>query len=193
MGDLLANGSIRWTDTKQIFSTPSSWVNHCKKIVNPDNSGKTGSAWSTIRYNGKRLDSYKLRWYRRQKKIINNASMLESAMGFNPAKLPHGDLQASNLFKELQFPLPVANNNALNDDPVKLKQRNIVEHASLGLRTQTEQQDPNVMVKCTPFSAVDRIQPFTMTVSTNCLVSSFKSAAVVVLRIELSLCRNSSD
>lgn len=43
-----------------------------------------------------------------------------------------------------------------------------MEHSELGLRSQDK--DMNTMVRCTPFSALDRIQPFTITLSTNALL-----------------------
>ncbi|KAH7645009.1 mpn domain-containing protein-like protein 2 [Dermatophagoides farinae] len=69
-GDLLANGFIRMSGTNQVFANPSSWANYCRSTI-PSTSKdhkNYGSAWSIIRYLGKRLDSYKLRWYRKQKK-----------------------------------------------------------------------------------------------------------------------------
>ncbi|OTF80392.1 hypothetical protein BLA29_005983, partial [Euroglyphus maynei] len=69
-GDLLNNGFIRMSGTNQIFANPSSWANYCRSTI-PSTSKdhkNYGSAWSIIRYLGKRLDSYKLRWYRKQKK-----------------------------------------------------------------------------------------------------------------------------
>lgn len=56
--------------TNQVFANPSSWANYCRSTI-PSTSKdhkNYGSAWSIIRYLGKRLDSYKLRWYRKQKK-----------------------------------------------------------------------------------------------------------------------------
>lgn len=53
-----------------MFANPSSWANYCRSTIpscSKDHKNY-GSAWSIIRYLGKRLDSYKLRWYRKQKK-----------------------------------------------------------------------------------------------------------------------------
>ncbi|RWS17346.1 MPN domain-containing protein-like protein [Dinothrombium tinctorium] len=161
IADLLPNGTIRWVDTKQIFSTPSAWVNHCKKIVNPDNSGKTGSAWSTIRYKGKRLDSYKLRWYRKQKKIVSNCNLFESSLSF-PKSMDIPTCNASLIREHL------SSIQTIEEDVEKLRKRNIIEHKDLSNRSSI--QDLNVMVKCTPFSALERIQPFTVTISTNALL-----------------------
>ncbi|KAI1291908.1 MPN domain-containing protein [Halotydeus destructor] len=168
-GDLLLNGTIRWTETKQLFSTPSSWVNHCKKVVNPENSGKTGSAWSTIRYNGKRLDSYKLRWYRKQKKIVTGASTNEISSATSNPKITSQELPLSNnIFKDLQQ-LTLQAGNVITDDPATLRERNIIEHADLAPKTNPD-QNLNVMVKCEPFSVLERLQPFNITLSTNALL-----------------------
>ena len=147
--DLLQNGSIRWTETKQIFSTPSSWVNYCRRATDPTSTAKAASAWSTIRYKGKRLDSYKLRWYRRQKKIISNAHLLEKN---------HHAADGS---------VSLSSDRSHSDK--QLKSQNIVEHATLPLRGQ-QLPDPSVMIRCTPFSAIERIQPFTVNLSTNALL-----------------------
>lgn len=101
--------------------------------------------------------------------MISNANM-DTALNMNPSNaMQQSELVlTSDLFKEMQFPMPVAN-KIENDDPAKLKARNVYEHGTLGSRTHGD-QDLNVMVKCTPFSAIDRIQPFTITVSTNALL-----------------------
>ncbi|KAK3850924.1 hypothetical protein Pcinc_042394 [Petrolisthes cinctipes] len=65
-GNLLPDGRIRSQETSKIFGTPSAWAIYCKKIVNPDK--KSGCGWASVRYRGKKLDSYKNNWYR-QKRI----------------------------------------------------------------------------------------------------------------------------
>ncbi|KAK2722473.1 MPN domain-containing protein-like [Artemia franciscana] len=64
-GDLLENGTICSRETQQIFSTPSAWALHCKRIINPEK--KSGCGWSSVRYKGKRLDFYKALWIRRKR------------------------------------------------------------------------------------------------------------------------------
>lgn len=83
-GDLLSNGFIRMSATAQVFANPSSWANFCRSTIpSAIKEGKNyGSAWSIIRYLGKRLDSYKLRWYRKQKKSFaggNGSGSLSSS------------------------------------------------------------------------------------------------------------------
>ncbi|XP_068210931.1 MPN domain-containing protein CG4751-like isoform X2 [Palaemon carinicauda] len=64
-GDLLSDGRIRSQETNKIFGTPSAWAIYCKKIVNPDK--KSGCGWASVRYRGKKLDSYKNNWYRQKR------------------------------------------------------------------------------------------------------------------------------
>jgi hypothetical protein len=158
MADLLPNGTIRLQETKQIFVSPSSWVNHCRKMINCDN--KMGSAWSTIRYLGKRLDSYKLRWYRKQKKLATGKSEFEYP--FNQMDLKFGSNSKETISSRESWSLEDKYGNKT------LKDVNVVEHNILGNRSND--RDLNVMVKCTPFSALERIQPFTITISTNALL-----------------------
>ncbi|XP_045616911.1 MPN domain-containing protein isoform X2 [Procambarus clarkii] len=63
-GDLLPDGRIRSQETNKIFGTPSAWAIYCKKIVNPDK--KSGCGWASVRYRGKKLDSYKNNYYRQK-------------------------------------------------------------------------------------------------------------------------------
>ncbi|XP_042230728.1 MPN domain-containing protein-like isoform X2 [Homarus americanus] len=63
-GDLLPDGRIRSQETNKIFGTPSAWAIYCKKIVNPDK--KSGCGWASVRYRGKKLDSYKNNWFRQK-------------------------------------------------------------------------------------------------------------------------------
>ncbi|KAK7027370.1 hypothetical protein SK128_009135, partial [Halocaridina rubra] len=64
-GDLLPDGRIKSQETNKIFGTPSAWAIYCKKIVNPDK--KSGCGWASVRYRGKKLDSYKNNWYRQKR------------------------------------------------------------------------------------------------------------------------------
>lgn len=45
-GDLLPDGRIRGREQEKIFSSPSSWAIHCKKIVNP--MKKSGCGWASV-------------------------------------------------------------------------------------------------------------------------------------------------
>ncbi|XP_074605480.1 MPN domain-containing protein [Brevipalpus obovatus] len=165
--DLLSNGNIR--DSKQIFTNPSAWFNHCKRQISSSDSmpNKAGSAWSIIRYKGKRLDSYKLRWYRKQKKIVSSATMYETAMALSKAASEKINSSSSGpSFSQLHKEITSPTNFFPEEYPVK--EKNVVDHQSLGSRLQD--RSSNIMVKCTPFSALERIQPFTISISTNTLL-----------------------
>ena len=83
-GDLRRDGTIMMRgpdDAPHIYATPVAWANHCCKMLNPES--KPLNAWSSIRFRGKRLDSYKLKWYRAQKsnKMNNSNDNLNLAPG----------------------------------------------------------------------------------------------------------------
>ncbi|KAL4219377.1 hypothetical protein ACF0H5_021957 [Mactra antiquata] len=63
--DLLTNGKIKSNETDQVFSSPSSWAIFCKKLVNP--AKKSGCGWASVKYKGRKLDSWKTSWFRQQK------------------------------------------------------------------------------------------------------------------------------
>lgn len=74
VGDLLADGKIKSQETETIFCSPSAWAMHCKRIINPEK--KSGCGWASVRYKGKKLDSYKAQWLREksQSQKESNAS-----------------------------------------------------------------------------------------------------------------------
>ncbi|KAF8773647.1 MPN domain-containing protein like [Argiope bruennichi] len=129
VGDLLPGGKIRAQETQKIFSSPSSWAIHCKKLLNPDK--KSGCGWSSMRYKGKKLDTYKNLWFRKHKQEQENNAQLSSPS--TSSSSIKGGVHAEH-----------------NEDDKK--------------------NDLNTLVKCTPFSGLDRIQPFTVTIATNCLL-----------------------
>lgn len=63
--DLLANGHIQPCDSVETFPSPSAWVMHCKKQVNPATK-VSGCGWGTIRYKGQTLNVYKVMWLNKQ-------------------------------------------------------------------------------------------------------------------------------
>ncbi|WAR10202.1 MPND-like protein [Mya arenaria] len=63
--DLLPNGKIKSCETGEVFGSPSSWAIFCKKLVNP--AKKSGCGWASVKYKGRKLDSWKTSWFRQQK------------------------------------------------------------------------------------------------------------------------------
>lgn len=146
-------------------------------------ASKSISAWSTIKYDGKRLDSYKLRWYRKQKRDlkVNNPQQGAADQVRSDTEPVHFDLSNKTTNPELL-------NSALNtreslmsdiyfdeEDPELDKKRNLVKHCDLPLKHLVGSNEPiklsaNQLVRTEPFGSIDRIQPFTLTISTHALL-----------------------
>ncbi|XP_015910792.1 MPN domain-containing protein isoform X4 [Parasteatoda tepidariorum] len=172
VGDLLPGGKIRAQETQKVFSSPSSWAIHCKKLLNPDK--KSGCGWSSMRYKGKKLDTYKNLWFRKhkQQEQENNAQQSSSGVSGVITKPCHGDHSIVSEDEKKCTPkkwdLEKIANMVPRPRPSSSQKRIIVPHSVLGNRSFAH--DLNTLVKCTPFSGLDRIQPFTVTIATNCLL-----------------------
>ncbi|GFT58210.1 MPN domain-containing protein [Nephila pilipes] len=168
VGDLLPGGKIRAQETQKIFSSPSSWAIHCKKLLNPDK--KSGCGWSSMRYKGKKLDTYKNLWFRKHKQEQeNNAQLSSPSTSANNKSGIHADHTDED--KKSTTPKKWEIDKLQNIIPrprPSPQKRIIVPHTVLGNRSFAH--DLNTLVKCTPFSGLDRIQPFTVTIATNCLL-----------------------
>lgn len=295
-GDLREDGTImmRGSDeSPHIYATPVAWANYCCKMLNPES--KPLNAWSSIRFKGKRLDSYKLKWYRAQKRPSmlsndNTGGNIGNLIGANMSLQTDSALNSSiirnmqqnqqgssrlvvhnpitNYFPQYENPIKnkkliksvLISNNMDNDckrlvaksldlsvDPCIMTQEmndsnshgndqksnninsnntnnlddnndtglsinndneensinndtnnnngsltnvnedindsninndtncttlrtTVINYEQLGTRGPHNTHDTNTMIKCIPFSAVDRIQPFNVTVSTNALL-----------------------
>lgn len=181
----MPNGGIRWTENKQTFSTPSSWVNFCKRTITASDTStaKSISAWSTIKYDGKRLDSYKLRWYRKQKRDfkVNNPQQGAADQVRSDAEPIHFDESNKTTNLELLNSGLNTRESLMSDiyfdeeDPELDKKRNLVKHSDLPLRHLVGSNEPikldaNQLVRTESFSSIGRIQPFTLTISTHALL-----------------------
>lgn len=287
-GDLKKDGTIMMRgpdDAPHIYATPVAWANYCCKMLNPES--KPLNAWSSIRFKGKRLDSYKLKWYRAQKRPNmnnnNNTGGIGNIIGMNNLNLQNNSALNSSIIRNMQqnqqgssrlvvhnpitnyFPQyenPIKNkkliksvlisnnmdndckrlvaksldlsvdpcvmtqqmndtsitnnsktnetnnddgvdadrsiaNNNIEENPLNNDDNNnnhgspdndnnvnyisnsnscttlrttVINYEQLGTRGPHNTHDPNTMIKCIPFSTVDRIQPFNVTVSTNALL-----------------------
>lgn len=163
VGDLLPGGKIRAQETQKIFSSPSSWAIHCKKLLNPDK--KSGCGWSSMRYKGKKLDTYKNLWFRKHKQEQENSSMVAPSTS-GTIKNPH--LNHSEDESKKSTAIKKWDLDKMQPIIPRPQKRIIVPHTVLGNRSFAH--DLNTLVKCTPFSGLDRIQPFTVTIATNCLL-----------------------
>ncbi|XP_064101453.1 MPN domain-containing protein CG4751-like isoform X2 [Macrobrachium nipponense] len=138
-GDLLSDGRIRSQETNKIFGTPSAWAIYCKKIVNPDK--KSGCGWASVRYRGKKLDSYKNNWYRQKRLEFEREG---EALGekFDEEEMTDSD----------------------SDGP---HEQEIVEFELIGNRHPNH--DMNTMVELSSFQSLGRMQPFNVTMSSSAM------------------------
>ncbi|XP_075300169.1 MPN domain-containing protein isoform X2 [Opisthocomus hoazin] len=92
VGDLGADGSITWQETGQVFSSPSAWATHCKRLVNP--AKKSGCGWASVRYKGQKLDQYKAAWLRQHQpnappaEEVGRDPRLRHPWASSPARVP---------------------------------------------------------------------------------------------------------
>lgn len=78
-GDVLEDGQVRWKDTDYVFSTLSAWASHCKRIVNPEKKNACG--WTTVKYNGRKMEWYKNKWLQLQQARSEAGSAVPAQVG----------------------------------------------------------------------------------------------------------------
>lgn len=159
LGDLLPDGKIRWQENKEIFGSPSAWASHCKRILNPEK--KSGCGWASIKYKGSKLDSLKTLWLEKHNKSYVDESKSDTKHCHNDVS----DVKVQTHSKELSE--RINETTGPKDGKKENGRRCVVKHSTLGNRTSDH--DTNILVECTPFCALGKIQPFTVTVTTNCL------------------------
>lgn len=169
VGDLLANGKIRWQETRQLFNSPSAWAIFCKKLVNPER--KSGCGWASVKFKGKKLDFYKTAWYHKYRPVLDPDNV-ESTERLTPVESQNGKHSVSEVTLPDQEIIGCKKDLEAKEDDYPVVEvscgRAVVRHSSLGLRSADH--DPNTLVECTTFSSLGKIQPFTVTLSTNCLL-----------------------
>ncbi|CAH1249845.1 MPND [Branchiostoma lanceolatum] len=167
VGDLLPNGKIKWQGSNRVFNSPSAWAIHCKKMVNP--SKKSGCGWASVKYKGKKLDIYKTIWFRKQRGAnapspANTDESMEDEEEEEEEEEREGKKEEDRHAKARQA-LSLSGSFRVKQD---VKERPSVKHTSLGSRDPD--QDPNTLVEYSHFSALGKMQPFTMSITTNCLL-----------------------
>ncbi|XP_066263604.1 MPN domain-containing protein-like isoform X8 [Branchiostoma lanceolatum] len=167
VGDLLPNGKIKWQGSNRVFNSPSAWAIHCKKMVNP--SKKSGCGWASVKYKGKKLDIYKTIWFRKQRGAnapspANTDESMEDEEEEDEEEEREGKKEEDRHAKARQA-LSLSGSFRVKQD---VKERPSVKHTSLGSRDPD--QDPNTLVEYSHFSALGKMQPFTMSITTNCLL-----------------------
>lgn len=181
VGDLLADGKIRWQETGQVFNSPSAWATHCKKLVNP--AKKSGCGWASVKYKGQKLDQYKTNWLRKHQSSIQNMDVSPVSEGeeeeaadeddkeTREGKGPISDTKkAEDMSKKHQSKILLDQNtdNCQNGKRLESRSRTPVRYATLGARDPS--RDPHTLVEITSFAAVNKFQPFNVTISSNVLL-----------------------
>ncbi|CAH1185842.1 unnamed protein product [Phyllotreta striolata] len=142
VGDLLQDGKIRSQETDTVFASPSAWAIACKRFINPEK--KSGCGWASVKYRGKKLDAFKNIWYKKKKEDDEkHEKLLQEREAANMEQLLQRSMINSMMF-----------------------QRMVVKHNTITNRSITH--DTNTMVECVPFSSLGKLQPFLITMSTNC-------------------------
>ncbi|XP_071502799.1 MPN domain-containing protein-like [Diadema antillarum] len=188
--DLMENGKIFWPQENQVFNSPSAWAIHIKSILNPGK--RSGCGWSSVKYKGMKLDMVKSQWFRNMKipylddeNSHDNSSLLENgsdspsrlagseadeeALG-SDEKRPHPPV--SEVVRRLKRKIPDENDSDTGHHrkrsggyPMHTK---VVQYSSLGKKS--ENRDPSILVKCLSFKERGKMQPFTFSITTNCLL-----------------------
>ncbi|XP_074650072.1 MPN domain-containing protein-like [Tubulanus polymorphus] len=171
-GDLLIDGRIKDLETGDIFTSPSSWAIYCKKVVNP--AKKSGCGWASVKYKGKKLDVYKTIWFRKQRGFRTPTP--PRTVGKSPRHDSYRSDTGDDDFSRLEFDerdrkdagildLSMTGPNSL---PEEDNSRTVIKHSNLGKSLASK--DPHTLVECAKFEDLGRIQPFTITATTNCLL-----------------------
>jgi proteasome lid subunit RPN8/RPN11 len=105
-----------------------------------------------VKYKGKKLDIYKSAWFRKTK-------AKEAEAKKDVLTEENEDVRAED---------ETDAEEGVKTPAGKDKKRKIVKHSSLGHRSLDH--DFNTLVECTTFSALGKIQPFTVTITTTCLL-----------------------
>ncbi|XP_075467478.1 MPN domain-containing protein isoform X3 [Ascaphus truei] len=182
MGDLLVDGKIRWQETGQAFNSPSAWATHCKRLVNP--AKKSGCGWASVRYKGQKLDQYKTAWLRQnqphgpptegsplsegedeelpeeeeEEARDGKISSIESAAG----KKQDDKTRKQHCKAGTEHGQEAAQRGGRSESRIP------VRYATLGSRDSA--RDPHTLVEVTSFLAINKFQPFHVSISSNALL-----------------------
>lgn len=187
LGDLLTDGKIVWQETGQVFNSPSAWATYCKKLVNP--AKKSGCGWASVKYKGQKLDQYKAVWLKKYQP--NNPTAEENLVSEGEdeeipedeeeeAKGVKSTLSESLMAKKLEEKMrkqqgksPAELHSADNGKRLDSRNRVPVRYCTLGSRDSarySSQRNPHTLVEMTSFAALNKFQPFNVTISSNVLL-----------------------
>ncbi|XP_071823283.1 MPN domain-containing protein-like [Apostichopus japonicus] len=189
--DLLDDGRIRWTEENMIFNSPSSWAIHIKKLVNPHK--RSGCGWSSVKYKGQKLDLVKSRWFC---KLNLNKMGLRNGHGDGESGSDYGSEDdetekpnppTSDFIKENFKNLEEDKEKEDNDEEKENKEneglckshsgnvlssifpvKKVEQYSSLGKRSQDIPS--STLVECKSFKSLGKMQPFTISVTSNSLL-----------------------
>ncbi|CAH1789787.1 unnamed protein product [Owenia fusiformis] len=181
--DLLENGKIKWVNAagqSLYFNSPSAWAINCKKIVNPQK--KSGCGWASVKYKGKKLDIYKSAWFRKvrpNQAVLTGPSEDNGRYG-NSDQAEEADHESNDetdsKHSSFSQPLPKkkktsnkynVSNGAKKSNPGTPTTTSVPYHK---VAERKSDQDTKILVESLSFDVLGKIQPFTMTVSSNCLL-----------------------
>ncbi|XP_053556086.1 MPN domain-containing protein [Bombina bombina] len=167
LGDLLEDGKIRWQENGQAFNSPSAWATHCKRLVNP--AKKSGCGWASVRYKGQKLDQYKTAWLRRNQPHGPPAEGSPVSEG-EEEELPEEEEEEEARDGKLGSMDPVSGKKqqVTNQKGGQPESRVPVRYSSLGSRDSA--RDPHTLVEVTSFMAMNKFQPFHVSISSNILL-----------------------
>ncbi|OXA65001.1 MPN domain-containing protein [Folsomia candida] len=147
IGDLSENGQIRSQETSLQYSSPSAWAIACKQIINPDKIlRKSGCGWASIKYKGLKLDYYKTVWFKRLREGAIDIRHISN--GASSTSDDGSDDEDHSAFCVLKFGEHLDNNPILQS---------------------AQQLGAKVMISCSRFQEIDRLQPFYVKITSEAL------------------------
>ncbi|XP_074164225.1 MPN domain-containing protein isoform X1 [Sminthopsis crassicaudata] len=190
IGDLLPDGKITWQETGQVFNSPSAWATYCKKLVNP--AKKSGCGWASVKYKGQKLDQYKATWLKRHQPNAPSAAEESLVSEGEEEELLEEEEEEAAVTREGKMLTPASTSTpilleeksrkqlgkALTESPnpeaglsgkrLENKGRVPVRYCTLGSRDLA--RNPHTLVEVTSFTAINKFQPFNVSVSSNVLL-----------------------
>ncbi|XP_073400702.1 MPN domain-containing protein isoform X3 [Dendrobates tinctorius] len=166
IGDLLLDGKIIWQESGQAFNSPSAWATHCKRLVNP--AKKSGCGWASVRYKGQKLDQYKTAWLRQNQlhgSMTTEGSPLSEGEEYDLLEV-EGDVD-SRCGKICNME-PNGSKKEQDLRSSQVESRTPVKFSTLGSRDSA--RDPHTLVQLTSFLALNKFQPFHVSISSNTLL-----------------------
>ncbi|CAD5114435.1 DgyrCDS3567 [Dimorphilus gyrociliatus] len=139
VADLLPDGKLK--SQENVFNSPSAWAIHCKKVVNPDK--KSGCGWGSVRYKGKKLDTYKTLWLKNKGLVVPTGNY----------KCPVEDF-TFNVYNPKNIKAPTSDDTG---EPI--------DHSALPIRTIPS--NCYTLVQCSTVSS----QPFSVSMNISSLVT----------------------